>query len=94
MLSVACCVFYSHCGNQASQRSISFGRQWSRTNIFEDLPKSFAALQNVHQMKEAVCHEWLGPVGSAADYPVFSKWALYGEVNKQNTSPNFLALVL
>lgn len=32
------------------------------------------------EVKEQVCTKWLGPVGSAKDYPVFSKWVIYGEV--------------
>lgn len=35
----------------------------------------------MQQMKSQVCWKWLAPVGSAKDYPVFSKWVVYGEVN-------------
>lgn len=77
VLSIACCAFYSHCGNQAPAQPGIFQRQRS---MFEDLPKWFAGLQNMHHAKEQMCTEWLGPVGTAADYPVFSKWALYGEL--------------
>lgn len=76
VLSIACCAFYSHCGNQAPDQPGIFQRQRS---VFDDLPKWFAGLKNVHLAKEQMCTEWLAPVGTAADYPVFSKWALYGE---------------
>lgn len=77
VLSIACCAFYSHCGNQAPDQPGIFQRQRS---VFDDLPKWFAGLKNVHLAKQQMCTEWLGPVGTASDYPVFSKWALYGEV--------------
>jgi hypothetical protein len=83
VLSIACCVFFSHCGNQAPARSTFLGRQWSRNLLFEDLPNWFAGWQNIHQAKELVCTQLLGTVGSAQDYPVFSKWVLYGEVCKE-----------
>lgn len=35
---------------------------------------------NMQHMKSQVCWTWLAPVGSAKDYPVFSKWVVYGEV--------------
>lgn len=76
VLSIACCAFYSHCGNQAPEQPGIFQRQRS---VIKDLPKWFANLPNMHHAKEQMCTEWLGPVGTAADYPVFSKWALYGE---------------
>ncbi|XP_073394214.1 uncharacterized protein [Physcomitrium patens] len=35
---------------------------------------------NMQHMKSQVCWTWLAPVGSAKDYPVFSKWVVYGEL--------------
>lgn len=84
VLSLACCVFYSHCGNRAPFKAAT-GFRWFREFLFEQLPKwnataMYQGWPPMHELKEQVCTNWLGPVGSASDYPVFSKWALYGEV--------------
>ncbi|CAM6089158.1 unnamed protein product [Calypogeia fissa] len=87
VLSIACCVFYSHCGNTAAlkAKARSLGRTWSSSLLFEDaIAWNLTTLNfgwpQMHQAKEQVCNNWLGPVGSARDYPVFSKWVLYGEM--------------
>lgn len=86
VLSIACCVFYSHCGNTAAlkAKAKSMGRQWSSSLLFEDARSwnltSWGGWPQMQEVKEQVCNNWLGPVGSARDYPVFSKWVLYGEV--------------
>ncbi|KAH7429398.1 hypothetical protein KP509_09G046200 [Ceratopteris richardii] len=80
VLSIACCVFYSHCGNRAP----SFARQRSSQFIFDYLKNSKKAWlwgwPTMQEAKEQICTTWLGPVGSANDYPFFSKWVLYGEL--------------
>ncbi|EFJ24167.1 hypothetical protein SELMODRAFT_102099 [Selaginella moellendorffii] len=101
VLSIACCVFYSHCGNRGPKGK-PLGRQLSSTVLFENLLHSNLTkwINNwppMHEVKEQVCHNWLGPVGSAADYPVFSKWVVYGEMvchdacvkTSENISPIF-----
>ncbi|KAG6549218.1 hypothetical protein Mapa_009204 [Marchantia paleacea] len=86
VLSIACCVFYSHCGNTAAlkAKAKSMGRQWSSSLLFEDARSwnltSWGGWPQMQEVKEQVCNNWLGPVGSARDYPVFSKWVLYGEM--------------
>ncbi|KAJ7562881.1 hypothetical protein O6H91_03G087600 [Diphasiastrum complanatum] len=82
VLSIACCVFYSHCGNRAPLRSSSFGRQLSSSLLFEQFALAGwnKGWPQIHEVKEQICTRWLGPVGSASDYPVFSKWVVYGEL--------------
>lgn len=84
VLSIACCVFYSHCGNRAPSRINSFGRQRSSQALLEYLKKYngtwYVGWPQMHEVKEQICSTWLGPVGSASDYPVFSKWVIYGEL--------------
>ncbi|KAK4274712.1 hypothetical protein QN277_017898 [Acacia crassicarpa] len=83
VISVACCVFYSHCGNRAILRE----RQLDRTNStwfsFGSPEERNAWLANFHRMnelKDRVCSSWFAPVGSANDYPLLSKWVIYGEL--------------
>eukprot|EP01018_Ginkgo_biloba_P006074 Gb_19683 [translate_table: standard] len=85
VLSIACCVFYSHCGNRAPSRGKSFGRRNSGRFVFESFNKAdndtwYSRLPRMHELKEQVCSTWFAPVGSASDYPVFSKWVIYGEL--------------
>lgn len=81
VLSIACCVFYTHCGNKAP--SSPFARKMSARNIlnsFKSPKKSWWPPPTIQVAKEQICLTWLGPVGSASDYPFFSKWVLYGEL--------------
>lgn len=85
VLSIACCAFYSHCGNRASLRSKWFGRRHSGRLVVDSLNKLdnatwYSRLTQMHELKEQVCSSWFAPVGSASDYPVFSKWVIYGEL--------------
>lgn len=34
----------------------------------------------MNELKDQVCSSWFAPVGSASDYPLLSKWVIYGEV--------------
>lgn len=84
VLSIACCVFYSHCGNQVPQHKPTLWSPLSQESIkwvAGALEPSPSEGWNMQQMKSQVCWKWLAPVGSAKDYPVFSKWVVYGEVN-------------
>ncbi|CAK9191692.1 unnamed protein product [Sphagnum troendelagicum] len=88
VLSIACCVFYSHCGNEPTQPlrfsstlhlSDMTSQQSDEHDFAANVTSSFWGW-NAQLVKEQVCQKWLAPVGSAEDYPVFSKWVLYGEV--------------
>lgn len=39
-----------------------------------------AKILRMNELKDQVCSSWFAPVGSASDYPLLSKWVLYGEV--------------
>ncbi|GLJ47120.1 hypothetical protein SUGI_0994890 [Cryptomeria japonica] len=84
VLSIACCVFYSYCGNRAPTRTKSFG-----SKDFGLVVGTFIkGWPQVHELKEQVCSNWLASVGSASDYPVFSKWVIYGQ-SADKISPIF-----
>lgn len=34
----------------------------------------------MNELKDQICSSWFAPVGSASDYPLLSKWVIYGEV--------------
>lgn len=79
---MACCVFYSHCGNHALNER-SFGRKDS--GFFSLWNKGernalLAKFLKMYEFKDEVCKSWFAPVGSARDYPLLSKWVIYGEV--------------
>ncbi|KAL4583597.1 hypothetical protein LXL04_008175 [Taraxacum kok-saghyz] len=81
VLSVACCVFYSHCGNHALNER-PFGRKDS--GFFSLWNKGernalLAKFLKMYEFKDEVCKSWFAPVGSARDYPLLSKWVIYGE---------------
>ncbi|VAH46697.1 unnamed protein product [Triticum turgidum subsp. durum] len=84
VISIACCVFYSHCGNLAVPKSESFDKSSD--------PSLLAFLKNengttwisnflfMNELKDQICSSWFAPVGSATDYPLLSKWVIYGEL--------------
>ncbi|KNA10448.1 hypothetical protein SOVF_144270, partial [Spinacia oleracea] len=79
VISVACCVFYSHCGNRAivkEKQSFSWFPFWKK----EDRNTWLAKLMQMNELKDQVCSSWFAPVGSASDYPLLSKWVIYGEL--------------
>ncbi|KAJ4785662.1 Calcineurin-like metallo-phosphoesterase superfamily [Rhynchospora pubera] len=83
VISIACCVFYSHCGNRAivkekpDQRSANWlFSLWKRNERNTWISK----LLRMHEFKDQVCSSWFAPVGSASDYPIYSKWVVYGEL--------------
>ncbi|PWA41881.1 calcineurin-like metallo-phosphoesterase superfamily protein [Artemisia annua] len=81
VLSLACCVFYSHCGNHALNEK-PFGRKDSGLFSFwkrEDRSELLAKFLKMYEFKDEVCKSWFAPVGSARDYPLLSKWVIYGE---------------
>ncbi|XP_011627911.1 uncharacterized protein LOC18446479 isoform X1 [Amborella trichopoda] len=85
VLSIACCVFYSHCGNRAVSKEKLLERRNSGLFSFpfwkkEERSKWLSHFIHVHELKEQVCSSWFAPVGSASDYPLFSKWVIYGEI--------------
>ncbi|XP_008799898.2 uncharacterized protein LOC103714434 isoform X2 [Phoenix dactylifera] len=83
--SIACCVFYSHCGNRAFQRGKSFERRNSSSDSFpfwdnEDGNTWISKFLRMYELKDQICSSWFAPVGSASDYPLLSKWVIYGEL--------------
>lgn len=44
-----------------------------------------AKFLRMNELKDQVCSSWFAPVGSASDYPLLSKWVIYGEVLKTST---------
>ena len=85
VLSMACCIFYSHCGNRAILRQKPPRRQYSSLFSFwkrEHRHSTWIAqLIRMNKLKDQVCSSWFAPVGSANDYPLLSKWFIYGEVS-------------
>ncbi|KAM3337925.1 hypothetical protein P3S68_032250 [Capsicum galapagoense] len=83
VISIACCVFYSHCGNLAIVREKRF--DW-RNSIWLSLWNKgegntwLAKFIRMTEFKDQVCKSWFAPVGSARDYPFLSKWVIYGEL--------------
>ncbi|KAE8683616.1 Detected protein of unknown function [Hibiscus syriacus] len=41
----------------------------------------------MNELKDQVCSSWFAPVGSASDYPLLSKWVIYGEIACSNSCP-------
>ncbi|KAL5715226.1 hypothetical protein ACHQM5_017075 [Ranunculus cassubicifolius] len=92
VLSIACCVFYSHCGNRAIMREKSFERKnitWFFSKLWkrEERNTWLAKLIHINELKDQVCSSWFAPVGSASDYPLLSKWVIYGEGQSDEISP-------
>lgn len=83
VLSIACCVFYSHCGNRAILRKRPLDRRNSNWFSFwkkEERNTLLAKFIRMSELKDEVCSSWFAPVGSASDYPLLSKWVIYGEL--------------
>lgn len=80
MLSVACCVFYSHCGNHAQNES-QFGQNDAGLfTLWETGERSelLAKFLKMYELNGEECG-WFAPV-STRDYPIHSKWLIYAEV--------------
>ncbi|KAE8729191.1 Calcineurin-like metallo-phosphoesterase superfamily protein isoform 2 [Hibiscus syriacus] len=41
----------------------------------------------MNELKDQVCSSWFAPVGSASDYPLLSKWVIYGEIACSSSCP-------
>ncbi|XP_068309028.1 uncharacterized protein [Pyrus communis] len=82
VLSVACCVFYSHCGNRAILRDRQLVRRNSWFNFWKKDERNtwLSKFLRMNELKDQVCSSWFAPVGSASDYPLLSKWVIYGEL--------------
>ncbi|CAA2981512.1 Calcineurin-like phosphoesterase domain, apaH type [Olea europaea subsp. europaea] len=83
VISIACCVFYSHCGNRAIMREKTFERRnsgWFTLWKKEERNSWLAKFVRMNEFKDQVCSSWFAPVGSASDYPFLSKWVIYGEL--------------
>ncbi|CAI9753463.1 unnamed protein product [Fraxinus pennsylvanica] len=83
VISVACCVFYSHCGNRAIMKEKAFDRRnlgWFTLWNKGERDSWLADFVRMSELKDQVCSSWFAPVGSASDYPFLSKWVIYGEL--------------
>ncbi|KAJ8762281.1 hypothetical protein K2173_007438 [Erythroxylum novogranatense] len=83
VLSVACCVFYSRCGNRAITRHKLPGSRSTGWFSFRRKGEGntwLAKFLRMNELKDQVCLSWFAPVGSASDYPLLSKWVIYGEL--------------
>lgn len=90
VISIACCVFYSHCGNRTVSRDKSIDRRTASWIVFSLWTKHddntlISRLLRMHKFKEQICSSWFAPVGSASDYPLLSKWAIYGELSSNGS---------
>ncbi|PAN10931.1 hypothetical protein PAHAL_2G125800 [Panicum hallii] len=90
VISIACCVFYSHCGNRTVTRDKSIDRRtasWIAFSLWtkHDDNTLISRLLRMHKFKEQICSSWFAPVGSASDYPLLSKWAIYGELSSNGS---------
>ncbi|KAL0323083.1 UNVERIFIED_CONTAM: hypothetical protein Sangu_1927600 [Sesamum angustifolium] len=91
VISIACCVFYSHCGNLAiirektiEKRHWSWFPRWNKNENFSWLAK----FVRVYEFKDQVCKSWFAPVGSASDYPFLSKWSFMASGGSCAESPD------
>ncbi|XP_058221028.1 uncharacterized protein LOC131331170 [Rhododendron vialii] len=90
VLSIACCVFYSHCGNRAILKDKPLQRTNFRLLSFwkKDEQKPWLAnIIRMNELKDEICSSWFAPVGSASDYPLLSKWVIYGELACNGSCP-------
>ncbi|KAL4310219.1 hypothetical protein GQ457_01G026290 [Hibiscus cannabinus] len=88
VISVACCVFYSHCGNRAMLGQRPFDRKASNWfSLWKERKTWLAKLLHMNELKDQVCSSWFAPVGSASDYPLLSKWVIYGELACNGSCP-------
>ncbi|KAG4147137.1 hypothetical protein ERO13_D05G203800v2 [Gossypium hirsutum] len=90
VISIACCVFYSHCGNRAMLRDRPFERKTSNWFSFwkkEERNTWLAKFVRMSELKNQVCSSWFAPVGLASDYPLLSKWVIYGELACNGSCP-------
>ncbi|AEE84691.2 Calcineurin-like metallo-phosphoesterase superfamily protein [Arabidopsis thaliana] len=92
VLSISCCIFYSHCGNRAFQRQTPLEkRHSSRFSLWkgEDGNSTWLAkFTHIDELRDQVCSSWFAPVGSARDYPLLSKWVIYGELACNGSCPD------
>ncbi|CAK9185854.1 unnamed protein product [Ilex paraguariensis] len=99
VLSVACCVFYSQCGNQAILRETTFERTnsgWFSVWKKQERNPWLANFFRVNEFKDQVCSSWFAPVGSASDYPLLSKWVIYAKLTCRGScaeSPNEISSI-
>ncbi|XP_044475287.1 uncharacterized protein LOC123203157 [Mangifera indica] len=85
VISIFCCVFYSHCGNRAMLRQRPLERRyWFSFWKKEERNTLLAKFLRMNELKNQVCLSWFAPVGSASDYPLLSKWVLYGKLGSDN----------
>lgn len=57
-------------------------RQWGWSTLWykEERNSWLDRFVGGNEFKYQVCNSWFAPVGTASDYPLLSKWVIYGEV--------------
>ncbi|KAL3751228.1 hypothetical protein ACJRO7_012105 [Eucalyptus globulus] len=82
VLSIACCGFYSLCGNRAYLKQTPFEGKcygWFSFGKKEERDTLISKLLRMNVFKAEICSCWFAPVGSANDYPFWSKWVMFGQ---------------
>lgn len=95
VISIACCVFYTHCGNRAVLREKSSERENISQEYFPNKKDGniwISKFLHLYEFKDQVCSSWFAPVGFASDYPLLSKWVIYGEVPYYPSQSNLFFL--
>ncbi|KAG6496573.1 hypothetical protein ZIOFF_044441 [Zingiber officinale] len=92
VISIACCVFYSHCGNIAIVTEKHLDRKsssWFSLLLWkkQDTNSWISKFIRMNEFKDQICSTWFAPVGTASDYPLFSKWVIYGELACNGSCP-------
>ncbi|KAG6496551.1 hypothetical protein ZIOFF_044418 [Zingiber officinale] len=92
VISIACCVFYSHCGNIAIVTEKHLDRKsssWFSLLLWkkQDTNSWISKFIRMNEFKDQICSTWFAPVGTASDYPFFSKWVIYGELACNGSCP-------
>ncbi|XP_048130397.1 uncharacterized protein LOC115757389 isoform X3 [Rhodamnia argentea] len=72
----------SHCGNRAIFKQRPLEQKYSGWLSLWKKDERNALISKflrMNELKDQFCSSWLAPVGSASDYPLLSKWVIYGE---------------
>ncbi|KAK3442595.1 hypothetical protein EUGRSUZ_B02927 [Eucalyptus grandis] len=73
---------YSHCGNRAYLKQTPFEGKcygWFSFGKKEERNRLISKFLRMNEFKDEICSCWFAPVGSANDYPFWSKWVMFGQ---------------
>ncbi|GFS46556.1 calcineurin-like metallo-phosphoesterase superfamily protein [Actinidia rufa] len=73
-------VLVRNCLNEHILDGFLFGRKKSKNTWL-------AKFLRMNEFKDEICSSWFAPVGSASDYPLLSKWVIYGELACNGSCP-------